>query len=238
MIIHKTILSFRPIMLFCFLGFFFLQKGYAQRPRFYPQTHEIGVRIANIQTAPSLSEFEPSDGKSIDFANGIQYKFHWDLFHVFRLSLGRQESTYETTNPVSDPDMFRAKVEHTNFALGYEGNLPLGSMTLFAGAEGVYSRQSLILSTVFSGTNETFWQETQDSGNWGANVFGGMRIFLTQHVSTTLEAYATYLDQNPDSEQFIHDLYREVTSNNWNVGLNLYLNVHFVKLKKRCACGG
>ena len=228
----------RSFLILCCLSFFLPQHGSAQRPRFYPQTHEIGVRIANIQIAPSLIEFEPSGGESIELANGIQYKFHWDLFHVFRLSLGRQESIYETSNPVSDPDMFRTQVENTHIALGYEGNLPLGSMTLFAGAEGVYSRQSLILSTVFSSTNETFWQETQDSGNWGGNVFGGMRIFFTQHVSTTLEAYATYLDQNPDSEQFLNDLHREVASNNWNVGLNLYLNIHFVKLKKRCACGG
>ncbi|MEM9723756.1 MAG: hypothetical protein AAGA10_31140, partial [Bacteroidota bacterium] len=204
-----------------FLSIILFHLGFSQRPRFYPQTHEIGFRAANVQMAPSINEFR-KEGESLQFANGIQYKYHWDLFHVFRLSIGQQANTYQTTDPVSNPDMFRIEVENTNFALGYEGNLPLGAMTLFGGAEGVYSRQSHGLSTVFSGTDETFWEETRDTDTWGANVFGGMRVFFTQHLSTTLEAYGSFLNQDSDSEQFINDLHRQVAQNNWNYGLNLY----------------
>ena len=239
--------DFRIFSRFIFWGVWVLclfpSTIYAQRPAFHPQTHEIGLRAVNFHSIPALSAyysevpfFSEGPGK-VQYANGLQYKFHWDLYNVFRLTLGRREAQFSNELSDTDDNVRAINKEDIDIRLGYEGNIPMGVLTLLGGIEGVYNSQSGEIRTLSpTPDNELIDQRDFSYSAWGANAFGGIRLFFSPHVSTTLEGNVTFLDS--DYETVFSDIRSDLSPSEWNVEVNLYVSVHFVKLKKRCACGG
>ena len=229
----------RYISIFIWGAFLFLLplSMAAQRPAFHPQTHEIGLRAANFHSTPALSDFYPDGPGTLQFANGLQYKFHWDLYNVFRFTAGKRDSKFETLLEGTDANILMADKQDLDFRLGYEGNMPLGMITLLGGIEGVYNSQSIdfqTLSPILA--NEVIDQSNLSYAAWGANAFGGIRLFFSENVSTTLEGNVTFLDS--DYESAFANFRPDMAPSEWNLEANLYVTIHFVKLKKRCACGG
>ncbi len=209
----------------------------AQRPAFHPQTHELGLRATSFHSTPALADFYPDGPGTLQFANGLQYKFHWDLYNVFRFTAGKRDSKFETLLEGTDANILMADKQDLDFRLGYEGNMPLGMITLLGGIEGVYNSQSIdfqTLSPVLA--NEVIDQSSISYSSWGANAFGGIRLFFSEHLSTTLEGNVTFLDS--DYESAFANFQPDLAPSEWNLEVNLYITIHFVKLKKRCACGG
>ena len=209
---------------------------YAQGPMFYPQTHEVGIRVGSFHSQPALADAYQEGAGELEWANGLQYKFHWDLYNVFRLTVGRRKSLFDAAFEGTDPDQFRTEKVDWDVRLGYEGNMPIGPITLLGGLEGVYNNANLVQEKLASQSQEIMATDELSYSAWGANAFGGLRLFFSPYISTAIEGNVTYLKS--DAHQLLGVYDSELSDNEWNVELNLYLSFHFVKLKKRCACGG
>ncbi len=213
------------------LGFQYF-NSYSQQPLFYPQTHEIGIQYGSIHHIPELSDYYDSTPFTANFVNGLQYKFHWDLNNVFRISASTRSTDIDIPDGIERFSNYSAQKEDWDVRLGYEANLPVGPWLLFIGAEGIYGRGNVVDEGLLE-NNDTFNGEYKYR-NLGVGGFGGIRLFLHKNISTSLEANLYYTDIKYDTPG--NDIFLLQPNDEWGLVVRGYVTFHFVKLKKRCAC--
>ncbi len=205
---------------------------WAQRPSFYPQTHEIGVQYGSLHSIPSLADYYQDTPFGSNAVNGIQYKYHWDLNNVIRLSASRRSADFDILDGIDRFDSYRAQKQDWDIRLGYEANLPTGPWLFFAGLEGIYSGGNITDEGILK-NNDSFSGE-YNYHNLGIGGMAGIRYFFSKHISTTLEANIYYADTRHDESP--EDIYYLLPENETGFAIRGYISLHLMKLKKRCVC--
>jgi len=223
--------SFKVSTLF-FAVIFSLPNLWAQQPAFYPQTHEVGLQVISLHTIPELSDYYQSSIGSANYVNGLQYKYHWDLNNVIRLSAERRSAEFDIPEGINRFDTYSAEKKDWDIRLGYEANLPVGRWVLFAGLEGIYSQGEVIDQGILENGND--FEGSYTYQNLGVGGMGGIRWFWSPYISTTLEANLYYLDTRHDDMN--ENTFLLLDQNELGIAVRGYLSIHFVKLKKRCVC--
>ncbi|MEM7373871.1 MAG: hypothetical protein AAF587_34935 [Bacteroidota bacterium] len=212
-------------LLFLLLGL--SQDIQAQRARFKPQTHEFSLQVGSLNgildPVQSGLIFYPLD---VGVVNGGQYTYHYSLSDGFRLGVQHRQASFQLISPTDIPVSINKN--NWDFHLGYERKIHYGPSQLFGGADLHYSAQNLTFTPGAVGE--------KSSNLGGIAVFGGYSYFFSPFLSLSAEAKLLYLRQV--NEQLSGDKLPLSFVENGEVDLmaGLSLNLHLVKMKKRCTC--
>ncbi len=206
----------------------------AQRSRFKPLKHEIGLDPVGITLTPAFSEYYDGLPFGSHLGHGLRYKYFLTLNDGIRAGFFRQQTS------LIDVDLFgtRTSAQRTNnrLQLGYERNLVRGASRLFVGIDGVLSLGKVEGQVISNLVDPLPISENYRS--WGANVFAGYRVFFNSRFSATIEGGAYFMnhsyDANLGADEGSPILY---PLSEFGGQLSFYLNYHFGgKIKKRCTC--
>lgn len=205
----------------------------AQRPRFRPQVHELGLQIGSMHAA-----FEV-EGLQTTWANGLRYSYHIDKSKALRAGLFYRRGVFSNPNSISS-DLYPFTAEQNAFELrlGYMVKYHIYRLQLYAGIDAIgrYTRmdESFVRGLGFAPNKQNFF-------GLGASALVGAQMFANKHVSLGVEAdvYAIIQNRresdpsnpNPPLPGLFID--REMGSNM----VSVYLAFHFKRLKKSCTCG-
>ncbi len=224
----------------CLLGTFFTHT-YAQRPRFHPQVHELGIQLFSSTYLPDLRT--ASDGKPVFhsyFPNGIRYKYHINVQNAIRSSLiyrkGDVGLLEAAQGSFSD---YMANRQDMSLRVGFERKYHKRQLQLFAFVDGVVGIGKLDeTGTLKNGTAHSL-QENYMS--YGLAIGGGLRYFLQKHLSVGIEAeyyyLSTSLKSSPPSDSPVPPFKLFAGKENGFNVLSAYISFHLVRMRKSCTCG-
>lgn len=216
---------------FCFV---FSQNLFAQKPYFTPQVHEIHLQGISANHILDLNELYPDQAFSLHALQGLRYTYHLTLQDGFRFSVARRNAEFEDTDgsEFSSLESYQAEKTNWDLRLGYERKAHFQALQLYAGAALAYSTYRVQDQGIT--TNSTAVQADYNGNQFGASVFGGVRLFLQKYLSLALEGefYYQKLSETGLPERNFHLLEDHEKGFNLSAGISL----HFVKMPKRCAC--
>lgn len=210
--------------------------AFAQKPMFYPQVHEIGLQIGSIDQVSPLSDYYASSpAASLNFANGIRYKYHITYEHGLRAAFAYRTGEFDIPEGIDRFSSYSAEKKDYELQLGYEYKYNIGPATIFFGADGMFGRGTINDSGVLLGdiAQEPVSGEYSYT-NYGAAGILGLRVFFSRYVSFSLEGQAYYLRNR--HEQTVEDLFYLLPENEYGLRGSAYLSFHFKKMAKRCTC--
>lgn len=198
--------------------------------RFELKGHEIGLEPVALRHVPAYTDGYPGGAPvSAHLLRGLRYKFHLSMEDGLRLGVFQQQQSYLHDN---GPEVSRQEIQ---IQLGYERKLIRGYNMFFGGIDGLFNQGNLDW--------DAYSNQAGGSGsyqNFGANLFGGYRLFFTPYLSATLEVGAYYTRTR-------YDVFRpELTANSpylfpqeeFGITSSLYLSFHFGELPYHCTCPG
>jgi hypothetical protein len=210
--------------------------AFAQKPMFYPQVHEIGLQIGSIdQVSPLSAYYASSPAASLNFANGIRYKYHITYEHALRAAFSYRTADFDIPEGIDRFTSYSAEKKDYELQLGYEYKYNIGPATIFFGADGMFGRGSVNDSGILIGdiAQEPVAGEYRYT-NYGAAGIVGFRVFFNRYISLSLEGQAYYLRNR--HEQTAEDLFYLLPESEYGVRGSAYLSFHFKKMPKRCTC--
>ncbi|MEZ4687128.1 MAG: outer membrane beta-barrel protein [Bacteroidia bacterium] len=220
---------------FCFLGLtlaLFLTSQ-AQRPRFQPQVHELGIQLGSIQTP-----FETNSNHTT-WANGLRYSYHIDKSKALRFGAFFRNNQYNYTPSISERyQPFFAKQQSFELRAGYMLKHHIYRLQLYAAVDAI-GRYAKI--------DETFDQDLTGAPNknkvWGVGgaLVVGAQMFANKHVSLGVETdlYAIFQNRrenDPTIAILPHEGLFIDGENGWNM-VSVYIAFHFKRMRKSCTCG-
>lgn len=202
----------------------------AQRSRFKPQKHEIGIEALSIAQVPVFSESYTGLPGSLSTPSGLRYKY------FLTMEDGLRAGGFRQVTHLSQGNVESAEREGYRFQIGYERNMVFGASRIFAGADAIVGLGTVDFSQVDPSTSNTL-EGTEGYTSYGLNPFFGYRLYFSPYVSTTLELGGYYLahryDENLVGAEEGAFLY---PTQEWGMRGAVSLSFHFGKLKKRCTC--
>jgi hypothetical protein len=222
------------LAVFCAFFLLLITESQAQRPRYRPQVHELGVQLytANLPQ-DDRAFYDESPLLNHNPLNGFRYKYHINLRNAFRLGASYRANRY-ASSPLGNLPAYEARWRAGEISLGVERKLHLRKVQLFAALDGLLSyggiRQSQADSTLSSSRLTTY----------GARISAGFRYFFSPYASLTVEN-GFYLMQSslPDPAPNA-DLAPPPVMTGQESGFNLLsvsFSVHFKRMPKNCTCG-
>ena len=135
----------------------------AQRFKFKPQKHEVGIEVASFSQVPALSGSYSGFPASPSIPSGLRYKYfldgrwaqRWDFLAVTNLAQGSIES---------------AQREDYRLKLGMSATWYLGQAGVFAGADAMISIGTTGLLQVDLSSGNTF-QGSEGYTSYGVSLF-------------------------------------------------------------------
>ena len=219
----------------CFLGLTLglMLSIQAQRPRFRPQVHEIGIQAGGVQTV-----FETTSNHTT-WANGLRYSYHIDKSKALRFGAFFRNSQFNHTPSISERyQPFSAKQQSFELRAGYMLKYHIYRLQLYAAVDAI-ARYNMI--------DESFDQDLTGAPNkenfWGAGgalVFGA-QMFANKHVSLGVETDLYGIFQNrrqndPTIAILPHEGLFIDGESGWNM-MSVYIAFHFKRMRKSCTCG-
>ncbi|MFN0204596.1 MAG: hypothetical protein ACKVTZ_23980 [Bacteroidia bacterium] len=190
--------------------------------KFRPQVHEIDFQVFSINKIPNVT-YATKQALDFNFANGLRYRYHLNKSTAFRFGVFYRNAQCEFT-----PNAPTA-VAHTEFKLGFEKELNLKRLQLYAGGDLMGGARNLRNGEYRLNTNQ-----------YGGSAFVGARYFISPNFSIALENDVYYLKQadgnklniNPPETGLVNFLDSESGFNFVSVSACL----HFKQQKKACNC--
>ena len=210
--------------------------AFAQKPMFYPQVHEIGLQIGSIDQVSKLSEYYASSpAASLNFANGLRYKYHITYQHALRSAFTYRDGSFDIPEGIDRFATYSAEKKDYELQLGYEYKYNIGPATLFFGADGMLGRGTVEDVGILLGdiAQEPLSGEYRYT-NYGVAGIVGLRMFFNRHISFSLEGQAYYLRNR--HAQTAEDLFYLLPESESGLRASAYLSFHFKKMPKRCTC--
>lgn len=219
------------ILILLALGFCSMGDLIAQRARYKPQTHEISLQLGSMHmvfdpVASTVNAY-PFD---LQVVNGIQYTYHYSISDGFRLGAQLREGYFDLIGPTDTRILLDKRNWEVN--LGYERKIHFGAVQLFGGGDLMFSAQELDFKVGGAGADSQF----ENSTLAGIAAFGGVGRFFSPHLSLSLETKLMYLHQLQEEVQATKLPVPFVEDGELNLQVAVSLNIHLVKMKKRCTC--
>lgn len=225
----------RASLAFLLLTIFLSHSSWAQRPRFAPQVHELGLQLVQVHHLPEVAEYYAQDASfSTQFANGILYAYHLTATDALRAQVSWREADFVASDGIDRFVTYRATRSDLDINLGYQRKLNLRALQLYAGAQAMLTRGNV----EDVGEGEPFSSEIYTNKyyytNYGLGVMTGAKVFLSKHLSFGVEAQANYLRSRrqaaPDNTFYLFPEEELAIQ-----GL-AFVSLHFGKMPKRCTC--
>lgn len=230
-------MNFRTVSRFCLLILCLSSVAVlAQKPKFYPQVHEIGLQIGSIDQVSSLSDYYASSpAASLNFANGIRYKYHITYEHALRSSLSYRTGEFDIPEGIDRFTSYSAEKKDYELQLGYEYKYNIGAATLFFGADAMLGRGTLTDQGILAGdvAQDPFSGE-YDYMNYGGAAIAGFRMFFNRYISFSVEGQAYYLRNKHQTST--EDIFYLLPESESGIRGSAYLSFHFKKMPKPCSC--
>ncbi len=207
---------------------------YAQKPRFTPQAHEIGIQLLGANYFSKVADYQKDNTPfNLNFGNGIIYKYHLSLTDAVRIGVGWRNAAYEINEGIDRFASYQADKQDLDISLGYERKLNLGPVQLFGGFLGILGRGNVEDMGALSATGDSYTGKYFYS-NYGGALFGGLRLFFSKNISLALEGQGYYLQTRRQAAP--ENTFYLFPENELGYNANVYLSFHLVKMKKRCVC--
>lgn len=205
----------------------------AQRPRFRPQVHELGLQVGSLQRVLE------TEGTQTTWANGLRYSYHIDKSKALRAGIFYRRGEFNNRPSISEIyQSFFGKQDAFELRMGYMFKYHIYRLQLYAAFEAIGRYTSL---------DETFNQDLNGAANkntfWsmGGSLVAGAQMFANKHVSLGVETdfYALFHNRRQSSPGIAVLPHEGLFIDNES-GLNMvsvYITFHFKRLKKSCTCG-
>ncbi|MCI4667980.1 MAG: hypothetical protein MRZ79_07450 [Bacteroidia bacterium] len=216
------------VLLFVLFGFF---QAQAQRAKYKPQSHELSLQLGSVDAVfPFLGrgDYQGSLPFSAQAVNGFRYTYHYSLTDGFRLNYYNRKANLQEEGT----DLVATRVER-QLQLGYERKYHNGPHQISFGPELFFNYGETQNLEAPNGPINAF-----NFQSLGAAFALGYSYFINTKLSMGIEGNLYYQRPNYTSG---------VTNQNelpayafqQNIGgitAGIWLNYHFVKMKKRCTC--
>jgi len=206
----------------------------AQKPRFTPQVHELGIHLGETVYVPELADYYSQRANPPFYVvNGLTYTYHPNILDAVRARLVWRRTDFEVPAGIDRFSMYEAEKEDIMLNLGYARKLNMGVLQLYAGFQATYIRGKVSDAGILSQTGDPF------SGRYfysdlGGGLFAGAKVFMSKHLSLGLEAQGFYLKRRyqatPENTFYLFS--------EQEVGFNALasVNIHLLKMAKKCTC--
>ena len=219
------------ITLFIAGGFGTLQ---AQRPYYQPQVHEIGVNLLTGHQVPDLSSYYENMPLSLNYANGIRYKYHLTYADALRAQVDYATSSFDIPEGIERFESYAADQSEWLLKLGYERKHHVGSLQLYAGIDARLGMGNFQSVGKLQGTAMNEVENDLNYTSYGGSATAGVRVFMSPYLSAGIEASAYYAWLNyTEANESVFYLQPDTQ---WGWNSQVYVSFHFKKMKKRCSC--
>ncbi|MDB4286254.1 porin family protein [bacterium] len=228
-------MAIRCFLFFC-IGLLATQLQ-AQRPKYQPQVHEIGLQLINYNLIP---EYSDANASAFNFGNGIRYRYHFNIFDSFRAGLFYRTSDFDKPRVVEPLfSEFSAKKRDYEIKFGYERKYNFRKVQVFGGIDLIvnYSR----IRAEGQDLDDADFEGLEKHFGIGTGTYIGVRYFINKQLSVAGEfdyyvirpiGGSSTIGVPPDNNfRLFPD--RETGTNM----VSIYVSYHFKKMRKSCTCG-
>ena len=211
----------------------------AQKPYYRPQVHEFGLQLASANLVPSLLAEETSTFPlSINPVNGLRYKYHLTPLSGIRAGVFYRTADYAFDNSLGPFENYSANKRDIDVKIGYERKYNLGKAQVFVGVDGIVSQGWISeVGTSFGAIDPNDYSADISYLNYGASVFFGMRYYLHENLSFTIENEFYYTKTTHNISGEFEKFYLFPDNESGFNALSIYLSLHLKKMTKSCTCG-
>ena len=225
------------LLLYSILGLMHLSPLLAQRPWFRPQVHE--VSISPISANHIMDWVQPAADVPYtlkkDHVYTLRYRYHFDKSSDLRVGIARRTLAY-LHQPTATAPLLEATAGIWEIRPGYELKYNKGKWQLYGALDGIF--QLAAVEEIQTATDPAIVQKNALSftGMGGAGIVG-LRFYVSEYLSVALENEYRYVSTTPKNQPLITEAdYFIPAEKGFNLA-SLYLNLHFKRMKKPCACG-